>query len=282
MDVVHHVTHTPSALRILDDGKISRGLIYDECSLNASRTTVVWLSPNQWYWGSRYGNVEFTFAFKDLVKGQKIYWVEVQKGYKPHACRFLVTDQDVKHLPVVPYDASLEEGPLRFAEGLWYWNHTFTGEFLFHDVLWLGDCQKVDFIKHHADYCAIGGCNDKGKEGDAAAGRVIAYVLSRQIAAIDKSLIVTDPKKALSFGVERGVARISLMLGAVAKKLKGPLTSNADIDAALRAALLQYALGELKAASETAGLILSSDLFYERLSHMVEQHFGLKSAWFAG
>jgi len=282
MDVVHHVTHTASALRILEDGRISRGLIYDECSLNASRTTVVWLSPNQWYWGSRYGNVEFTFAFKDLVKGQKIYWVEAQKGYNPHACRFLITDQDVKHLPVLLYDASREAGPLRYAEGLWYWNYTYTGEFLFHDVLWLGDCQKMDFIKHHANYCAIGGCNDKGKEGDNAAGRVIAYVLSRQTAAIDKPLIVTDPKKALSAGVERGVARICLALGAVGKKLNGPLTSIADVDATLRAALLQYALDEPKAALETAGLISSSDLFYERLAHMINQHFGLKSAWLAG
>ena len=60
MDVVHHVTHTPAALRIIEDQKISRGLIYDKCSLRDSRTTVVWLSPNQWVNGSRYGNVEFT------------------------------------------------------------------------------------------------------------------------------------------------------------------------------------------------------------------------------
>jgi hypothetical protein len=79
MDVVHHVTHTSAALRILEDRKISRGPIYDECSLNDSRTTVVWLSPNQRVYGSRYGNVEFTFDFNALVNGQKIYWLEVQK-----------------------------------------------------------------------------------------------------------------------------------------------------------------------------------------------------------
>jgi hypothetical protein len=277
MDVVHHVTHTQSALRILEDGKISRGLIYDECSLNASRTTVVWLSPNQWYWGSRYGSVEFTYPFKDLVKGQKIYWVEVQTNYKPPACRFLIADHDVTHLPVQLYDASREDGPLRYAEGLWYWNHTYTGEFLFHDVLRLGDCQKVDFIKHHADFCAIGGCHEQGKEGDGAAGRVIAYILSRKARAIDKPLIVTDPKKALSFGVERGLSQICLALGAISKKLNGPLKLDTSVDATLRAAMLQYAIGERKAAKETVALIGSDDLFHQRLAAMVEAHFGLKS-----
>ena len=108
MMVAHHVTHTPAALRILEDGKITRGLIYDECALNNSRTTVVWLSPNEWYWGSRYGSVEFTFNFSDLVKARKIYWVEAQIGYKPPARRFLITDQDVKHLPVQFYGMRID------------------------------------------------------------------------------------------------------------------------------------------------------------------------------
>jgi len=73
----HHVTHAEAALRILDDGKITRGLIYDESVLNDTRTTVVWLSPNTWYWG----NVQFTFDFSDIVAGRKIYWVEAQTKY---------------------------------------------------------------------------------------------------------------------------------------------------------------------------------------------------------
>lgn len=277
MTVVHHVTHTPAALRIIEDGKIARGLIYDECALNDSRTTVVWLSPNQWYWGSRYGSVEFTFNFKDIVKDRKIYWVEAQTGYKPTACRFLITDEDVKHLPVQAYDAAKEEGPLRFVNGIWYWNNTYTGEFLFQDVLWLGDCHKVDFIKHHAQYCALGGCQEQGKPGDGAAGRVIAYILSRKLTAIDKPLIVTDPKKALSFAVDRGLSRICLALGAMSGKFDGPLESHANVDAVLRAALLQYAIGEPDVAKETTKLIGSVDLFRDRLGTMVEAHFGLKS-----
>ena len=277
MTIAHHVTHTPAALRILEDNKITRGLIYDECALNDSRTTVVWLSPNEWYWGSRYGSVQFTFNFEDLIKGRKIYWVEVHTGYKPHACRFLITDQDVKHLPVQFYDAAREEGPLRTVDGLWYWNYTYTGEFLLEASLLLNDCRKADFIRHHAQYCAIGGCQDQGKEGDGAAGRVIAYVLSRKTSAIDKPLIVTDPKKSLSTAVERGLSQICMALGAISGKLKGPLKSDDNVDAALRAALLQYAEGERKAANETTKLIGSDDLFRRRLGSMVEDHFGLKS-----
>jgi hypothetical protein len=239
---------------------------------------VVWLSPNQWYWGSRYGSIQFTYSFEDLIKGRKIYWVEVQKGYNPHACRFLITDKDVKHLPVQVYDAAGEEGPLRYADGLWYWNYTYTGEFLLETSLLLHDCRKVDFIKHHAQLCALGGCYEQGKEGDGAGGRVIAYLLSRKTDVIDKPLVENDPKKARSSAVERGLSHMCMALGAISGKLSGPLNSNASVDSILRAALLQYAEGERKSAIETVKLIGSDELFRRRLGSMVEGHFGLKSS----
>ena len=124
-------------------------------------------------------------------------------------------------------DADRWEGPLRHVEGLWYWNYNYTGEFLLEASLPLYDCHKVDFIRHHAQYCAIGGCQEQGKEGDGAAGRVIAYILSRKMDAIDEPLIVTDPKKSLSQAVERGLSHIQLALGAISPKLNGPLKSGA-------------------------------------------------------
>ena len=277
MDVVHHATHTTAALRIIEERKISRGLIYDKCSLRNSRTTVVWLSPNQWVDGSRYGNVEFTYDFRSLVKAQKIYWVEVHTGYSPHACRFLITDEDVRGLPVQLYDPAKEKGPLRYVDGIWYWNFTYTGEFMLQNILWLDECIKVDFIKHHPIYCAMGGCNDRGKTGERAAGRVVAQILSRKITTINEQLIVTEPKKALSDGVEFGLSRILNVLKANAGKLDGPLKSEDRVDAVLRAALLQHASGELNAAIETASLIKSDDIFRARLAAIVEDHFGLKS-----
>src|SRR5436309_1091969 len=110
---VHHVTHTEAALRILADYKITRGLIYDESVLNDTRTTVVWLSPNTWFHGSRYGNVQFSFDFTDIVAKRKVYWVEAQTKYSPHAYRFIISDENLSHLPVKAYDVNADEGPLR-------------------------------------------------------------------------------------------------------------------------------------------------------------------------
>jgi hypothetical protein len=274
---IHHVTHVQAALRILADSKIARGLIYDESKLNDTRTTVVWLSPNEWFYGSRYGNVQFTFDFVDIIANRKVYWVEV-RNYNPPAYRFIISDQDLSHLPVLQYDATSEDGPLCYDEGVWYWNSNCTAEFLLDASLSLYQCKKVDFIKHHDKFCSLqGGCGDVGTNGDRAAGRVIGYVLSRDLPIIDEPLIVTNPKKALSAAAERGISRLCFGLGATSNKLEGPLKASATVDAALRAALLQFALGESNAAKETAALISSDDLFRERLAELVQDHFGLRS-----
>jgi hypothetical protein len=89
--------------------------------------------------------------------------------------------------------------------------------------------------------------------------------------------MTTNPKKALSFGVDRGLSRILLVLGASVGELEGPLKTDVSVDAALRAALLQYATGEVNAAKQTASLIGSDEIFRKRLSNLVEDHFGLKS-----
>ena len=44
LDVVRHVVHLPTARRIIEDGRIKAGLIYDESRLNTSRLSVVWVS----------------------------------------------------------------------------------------------------------------------------------------------------------------------------------------------------------------------------------------------
>jgi hypothetical protein len=109
----------------------------------------------------------------------------------------------------------------------------------------------------------------------------MAYVLSRRLDVIDRPLTVTDPKPALSFAAERGLSRICLGLGAVSSKLSGSLKTDASVDAALRATLLQYAIGDGKAAKETAKLIGSDDLLRGRLAELVHDHFKLETNVFA-
>lgn len=75
LETVHHVVHVPAARRILEDGKLRAGLVYDESRLKKSRTSVTWLSANSWGQGSIYGNVQFSFAWSDLIGERHFYWV---------------------------------------------------------------------------------------------------------------------------------------------------------------------------------------------------------------
>src|SRR5689334_17298236 len=91
LDTVRHVVHVAPARRIIEDGRIKAGLVYDESRLNRSRISVSWLSANTWAFGSIYGTVEFQFDWKSLVQGQNVYWVEAMDKYNPTAYRFLLT-----------------------------------------------------------------------------------------------------------------------------------------------------------------------------------------------
>jgi hypothetical protein len=96
LTIVRHIAHVPTAQRLIEDGEIKAGLVYDESRLNKSRISVTWLSANWWNQGSIYGTVEFQFDWKGLVAGQRIYWVEVIKKYNPPAYRFLLTPGEIK------------------------------------------------------------------------------------------------------------------------------------------------------------------------------------------
>lgn len=64
LTTVRHVVHVPFARRIVEDGRIKAGLVYDESRLNKSRISVAWVSANTWGPGSIYGTVEFQFALQ--------------------------------------------------------------------------------------------------------------------------------------------------------------------------------------------------------------------------
>jgi hypothetical protein len=46
LTTVRHVAHVSSARRVVEDGRIKAGLVYDESRLNKSRISVVWVSAN--------------------------------------------------------------------------------------------------------------------------------------------------------------------------------------------------------------------------------------------
>ena len=219
--------------------------------------------------------MQFTFDFSDIAARRKIYWVEARK-YKRDAYRFIISDQDLSNLPVTAYDPVMEDGPLRQFNGLWYWNSLHTAEFMLDSSLILHFCKKIDFILHHDRFCAApGGCGDLGSDGTKAAGRLLAFLLSRGFRGFNELLIETVPKSALSTAAERGISQAYRQLSG---SNAGPANANDDVDAALRAALLQYAVGETVLAQATAKLISSDDLLRRRLAELVKSHFKLETS----
>src|SRR5689334_424834 len=94
LSTVRHIAHVPAARRIIEDGRIRAGLVYDESRLNKSRISVAWVSANSWALGSIYGTVEFQFSWADIVAGQNIYWVEAM-AYRPPAFRLLLSKRTI-------------------------------------------------------------------------------------------------------------------------------------------------------------------------------------------
>lgn len=117
LSTVRHTVHLPVARRIIEDGKIKAGLVYDKSRLNKSRISVSWLSANEWAFGSLYGTVGFQFEWEKLVKYKRIYWVEVIGSYHPAAYRFLLTFDDISSPLVTKYDPEHDDGQMKLKDG---------------------------------------------------------------------------------------------------------------------------------------------------------------------
>ena len=173
---VFHVTHIHHALNILSDNKISPQLIYDDSRLNTKRILVVWISPNDWTNGFRYGNVKFELDWSSLVAGKRFYWVGAMK-YQPPACRILVTDQD-RDGKLLRYDPTLGDGPWwhKTARDKHYWNGEYCLEFMFEGPIQLTSVKSLRFVRHHPNMCSIDyrSCPDRGLVAQRSAARFLA------------------------------------------------------------------------------------------------------------
>lgn len=184
LKTVSHVTHVSSAPRVLEDGELRAQLVFDESKLNTERIMVVWLSPNYWTNGFRYGGLCFKYDFDTLVAGRRYYWVE-SIAYGIPACRILVTDIDRDAL-LDAYDPTTGDGPWwRDSDGSHYWNGEKTLEIMFEGDLPIAHAESTDLVKHHESMCSIDAkrCPERGMEAHTAGGRVLAAVLSRPIDA---------------------------------------------------------------------------------------------------
>ena len=178
---VSHVAHVPAAIRILEDRRIRSDLVYDESELNQERIRVVWLSPNDWSQGFRYGNIRFTFDWASLVEGKQAYWVECMRQYNPNACRILITASDYsKSLQV--YDPADGDGPWWCdSDGNHFWNGKYCLEIMHEENVRLSKRTEIDFVTHHPKYCSISAlnCSYLGTPTSSAGAEFIASMVAR-------------------------------------------------------------------------------------------------------
>lgn len=156
-DHVTHVTHARFALDVLRDAVMRPRLVFDESKLNDRRILVNWLSPNHWNTGYRYGTVRFSFKFAGVLKDIQTYWVEVG-DYQIKAPRILLTGKTYSASSgLLPYDPSKGNGPWWFdaASNTHYFNNDYCLELLIERELALADCDELDFVNHHADFCSL-------------------------------------------------------------------------------------------------------------------------------
>jgi hypothetical protein len=282
LETVYHVVHVPKARRILEDGHLRGGLIYDESRLRKSRICVTWLSANTWGPGSIYGNVQFAFPWNKQIRKRHCYWVEVMTGYRPHAYRILLTDRNLSASKYVrEYDPTSSKGPLRERDGEWYWNNRFTSEFMIESDISLNECTGFDFISHHSTICRLDGasCRDFNTTVHQVGGRVMAVLLGHGLHTIDDVLTqpsTLDPDRMLSNTVDVGVDGILRALGRKKDRFGGAVRSKSSRKAVLRGALALYGYGKNGAARELISLLNSRDTFDKALTEVVNEHFEVK------
>lgn len=280
---INHVVHSAAARRILEEGRIRAGIVYDESRMNKTRHTVVWLSANTWANGSIYGTVQFTFPWGRIIEGRRLYWVEAM-AYGNPAYRLLVTDKDVSHMPfLTAYDPATDKGPIRERGGTWYWNHKYTSEFMVDCDLDLSDCINFKGIAHKRDGCRIYGWNCAEREilHFISGGRMLAFLISNGKHAVDPALRAAPPgsSKLLSYDFDNGVSGIWFALVESKKaRFGGGIRKLEESKAIVMGALALYGADQPDEARNLVALLKDEAIFQAALESIVDDHFGI-SGW---
>lgn len=183
-ECVFHVSHIKSSLRILEDKKINKNIVFDKSKLNETRILVSWLSPNDWSnsGGFRYGSIRFQFKFNDIIKDLNCYWIE-DIAYNTTACRFLLTRNHYSYYQA--YDPVKDPGPWKYNEynKKHYFNNKYCIEFMFEDDLDLNLVNKIDTVRHNPGMCNInrncpGDCEDLKYQIDEIESIFIANIIA--------------------------------------------------------------------------------------------------------
>lgn len=282
LERVFHVAHLTNATRIVEDGRIKQGLIYDKSKLNKDRILVCWLSPNIWYWGSRYGNISFEFEFSTLVQDKLYYWVESIERYNPTACRILITDKNYDEI-LEPYDPNKDKGPWIFdnLEGKHFWNGEYCLEFMFEQDLLLADAIEIDYVKHNDQYCNLGftECWDRLQSEKLINARFISYILSHDV-SINAALLTKEKRHGISplNSLYDALSEITQLLFPQGKRKIhwGTVTSEDPVALSIvKSALHQLFLGDKNSFRQLCTLFKNPEEFTWTLKGMVSERFGV-------
>lgn len=276
-DRVYHVAHLPSAKRIVEDGRIKSGLIYDQSLLNRSRISVAWLSANTWGNGSLYGTVSFAFPWSDIIKGQKIFWVEAITDYNPTAFRFLLSKRDAPSKHVQPYDPERDDGPLRLKDGKWFRAGNLTSEFMVEEDLSLDRSVELDFVSHHPKYCNLhgGACEELRRQTSRlkTAARMLAHTLAHADHSVDE-LWKPPGQKPVFTPLEEGHSGLLWELAGPKAEFGGPLGSPESCGRAVMGALALYDNNRTSEARPLLTLLKSESHLRRALLKSIRRHFG--------
>ncbi len=262
LDQVFHVAHVADACRIIEDGRIKAGLIGDESRLRRTRTSVCLLSANYWQPGSIYGAIQFTFRWEDIIRDRDVYWVEVM-NYPNPAYRFLITDRDLSDSRFLrSYDPEIANGPLRLRNGRWYWNETYTSEFMVDADLPLRRCIQIKSISHRADRCRLysPNCAEANRSIWENGAQILAYVIARDLTRVRHCFVrrTTSGKREPGEAVRDTIGY--LLDDLMPEEPHGPISSRRRSDAVLRGALLLYGSGQLEDAQEVTRTLASREI----------------------
>jgi hypothetical protein len=268
---VHHVSHLRDAIRILEDGKVTARRVNDQSRLDDRKVSVVWLAPNQWSEGSRYGTVQFTFDFAHLVEGKNIYWVEGVTGRKRDTCRLLIADSEKPRFGLKLYDPDKTKGPLRRIEGKWYWKKDLEFELMLEGDLPLTECLNVATVDHHHIHCgrgSVGKCADRRMDASAVAARVLAGALSGRYDLPGNSF--THAGRASSF-LHSGWFGLVDTLSDDDDDFTGKARRKDRVDALVRAGLSLLSNGDVVGAAAAVSEIASFKRFRRSLKRLLER-----------
>ena len=276
LETVFHICHVGEAFRVFEDERIRSSLVWDESKLRNTRTCVSWVSPNSWIDGSIYGNIRFDFDWKRLVEGKQFYWVEAI-AYSPHAFRILISEEDHSKKGLQAYDPKERGGPLFYdGDETWYWNGKFSGEFLIDKDLWLKDCIKVGFEKHHPTKCRRlkSRCKERGKPDYKAGAELIARLVGHS-ALNPKALFLEDSKSRVHEETVEALDYLRKSLK-VAKDSIGDISHDHSAALYLVTAILDR-FGRTKGTTKLCDLFLNTEELRTTLEKRLLDAFGLKS-----